>query len=221
MIFHVDTAVHTKSEAMYFGGEPVLKYEINVPEFWSDVQGINRVNLVYTADLKARQDYCRGELYRAAVQDAADAIKNGFPVREYEYLKTFEVTCDESCVVSLYSDTYEFTGGAHGNTVRTSQTWRFPGGQRIAFASLFPRGTHYRAALIARIVAVISRNPEPYFEDYKKLVAENFSSENFYLTPRGIAVYFQQYEIAPYSSGIPVFEFTYEALGATPPRCVR
>lgn len=221
MLINIETSIHTRSGTMTYAGEPVMKYEINVPELWSSTPGVQRVNSVYAADLKAKESYCRGDFYKMAVQDATDAVENGFPVKEYEFLKTFDVTCNEECVLSLYHDTYVYSGGAHGNTERTSETWRFPEGRKITLESLMPKGAHYRAAIIARIIAVISRNPEPYFDDYKKLVIESFKPESFYLTPDGIAFYFQQYEIAPYSSGIPVFEFSYDAIGAVKPRCPR
>lgn len=221
MIVNIDVATQAKSEKMYSGDTPVLKYEVNTPELWSDAQGVKKLNQQYLAKLKTTQEYCRGDLYRMAAIDAKEAAENGYPVHEYQYLKTFDVTANGNCVLSLYSDTYEYTGGAHGNTERTSQTWHFPGGHRLSLASLFPVGTHYRAALIARIIAIISRNPEAYFDDYKKLAAEKFNADSFYLTPEGLAIYYQQYDIAPYSSGIPVFEFTYDSVGAAPPRCVR
>ena len=49
-----------------------------------------------------------------------------------------------------------------------------------------------------------------YFEDYCKLVLDSFNPEQFYLVPRGntydLVIYFQQYDIAPYSTGIPTFQ---------------
>lgn len=44
-----------------------------------------------------------------------------------------------------------------------------------------------------------------YFENYCELVLETFRLENYYIIPNGIVIYFQQYDIAPYSSGIPIF----------------
>ena len=41
--------------------------------------------------------------------------------------------------------------------------------------------------------------------NYAKLVIENFNFEQFYLIDNNIAIFYQQYDIAPYSSGIPVF----------------
>ena len=52
--------------------------------------------------------------------------------------------------------------------------------------------------------------PEPVsythlFDDYPELLRSTFQAGNFYLTPEGIVIYYQQYDIAPYSSGITEF----------------
>ena len=50
-----------------------------------------------------------------------------------------------------------------------------------------------------------------YFDNYCKLVLETFNPQNFYILSDSLfAIYFQQYDIAPYSSGIPVFEINYK-----------
>lgn len=219
MTINIEIAKLTVSEEMTYEGVAVLKYDISAPQLHSRTQGVARTSEQLAAELRSYQEHCRTEMYKIAVQDYREAMQNGFPAHEYEADRVFTVTANESCVLSLYTDTYEYTGGAHGNTVRTSQSRLFPGGRRITLNSLFPGNVHYRAALLARINAMIAQNPEPYFEEYKKFTAESFNPESFYLTPDSLAIYYQQYDIAPYSSGIPVFEFTYESVGATPPGC--
>ena len=38
------------------------------------------------------------------------------------------------------------------------------------------------------------------------MVIDNFNPKSFFITNKGVSVYYQQYDIAPYSSGIRVFE---------------
>ena len=40
-----------------------------------------------------------------------------------------------------------------------------------------------------------------YFEPHKSNVIENFHAENYFLARKGLVIYYQQYDIAPYSSG--------------------
>ena len=51
----------------------------------------------------------------------------------------------------------------------------------------------------------IDNGTNQYFDNYCKLVLDNFKFNQFYLTPNDIVIFFQQYDIAPYSSGIPTF----------------
>ena len=49
-----------------------------------------------------------------------------------------------------------------------------------------------------------------YFKNHEQNVSISFSPDNFYLTPEGIVIYFQQYDLAPYSNGIIEFTIPYE-----------
>ena len=51
----------------------------------------------------------------------------------------------------------------------------------------------------------IEEENDIYFPDYCQLALETFRLENYYLTQKGIVIFFQQYDIAPYSSGIMTF----------------
>lgn len=44
-----------------------------------------------------------------------------------------------------------------------------------------------------------------YFDNTCQLVLNNFKFNQFYLTENSLAIFFQNYDIAPYSSGIPIF----------------
>ena len=52
----------------------------------------------------------------------------------------------------------------------------------------------------------ISENLENFFADPYPLVVEYFNPESYYIDNGKVVIYFQQYDIAPYSSGIRVFE---------------
>lgn len=70
----------------------------------------------------------------------------------------------------------------------------------------FFRGDPYFILKILKeINSQIAINPDIYFENTCKLVLDAFNPNNFYLVPNGIVIYFQQYDIAPYSSGIRTF----------------
>ena len=97
--------------------------------------------------------------------------------------------------------------------MRTSQTWRLPRGYILPLKALFSPRFDYRAYIINTIIKEIelqnASGESVYFEDYIENVNRTFNEDSFYLTSKGIIIYFQQYDIAPYSTGIPEFLIPY------------
>lgn len=160
--------------------------------------------------------YATHDLFRQAVQGYADARKNHFPFRTYAAVSNYEVPYNQNNFLSTYQDTYEFTGGAHGNTVRHSDTWLLVSGRRMQLSDFF-YGPAYQMIILEDIIAQIAKSVADgsgsYFDDYRKNVFQYFDENNYYLAAEGFAFYFPLYSIAPYSSGIPTFVVPYSTFG--------
>ena len=134
---------------------------------------------------------------------------NDSAVIRFEAVLSYRVTLNSDRTLSLFFDRYEFTGGERGDTERFSQTWDLCSTRRLRLKNFFLPGFLYRTYAMNcvedRIEERIAYDFGEYFDDYVERVEENFRDENFYLTPNGIVLYFQQYELAPYSEGLPVF----------------
>lgn len=160
--------------------------------------------------------YASNTLYRQAVRDYKNALSQGYPFRPYEAILNYQVPYYENCYLSAYRDQYEYTGGAHGSTIRLSDTWNLKTGARIPLSRFFPRGSNYRKFLIDQIVKQaehnMHQNPDIYFADYKTRIYKYFDPESYYLTPSGLCIYYQQYTIAPYATGIALFLISYRTL---------
>ncbi|HZK43904.1 MAG TPA: DUF3298 and DUF4163 domain-containing protein [Syntrophomonadaceae bacterium] len=207
---HFNTMVIT--EKMKYEGVTVLSYQIEYPEFKSDnyKNNIRAVNGFYKDSALALQSIFRTKLYQMAVTQYLYDVENGFPVREYEALQTFNVTYNRACIISLYFDNYEYTGGAHGLTVRSSQTWNLRKRlQMIRLKELYRCSGDYKSYIKRKIIEQIKENTDIYFDNYEELVEQTFDIKSFYCTSQGLVIYFQQYDIAPYSSGIREFLLPY------------
>lgn len=194
-----------------YNGTPALTLSVLYPEVtlrrYPDAQ--NRINFQIQAQVRDFLHYASDDLYQQAITTYQESQKNGFPFHPYEAVLQYEITYNQHCYLSLYRDQYTFTGGAHGSTVRTSDTWNLMSGRSIPLSDFFPAGQDYRASLINQMIKQASENPEIYFEDYPALIAKYFNEDHYYLTPSGVSIYYQQYEIAPYSTGIVVFSIPY------------
>lgn len=202
-------------DTMFYHDIPVLTYEINFPFFETTCSpsAANRINSYYEIKAKKAEDDCRTNLYPQAVQAAQYIPSNVPPFHSYEFLVSYHTTFNKGCIASLYTEQYTYFGGAHEATVRNSDTWNFCTGTQIELEEFFPGVQAFPDQLFFRIKkqieARLKESPASFFDDYFQLLQENFHAENFYITPTAVVIYYQQYEIAPYASGIPEFMFPF------------
>lgn len=215
-------------EELTYGNTAVLKYTIRFPEFQSGVpkfqKAVLTMNWFYRQEALHMVKYSRKNLYRDAVAQYHYSVEHSYPVMIYEVYVDNTVTYNENCVVSLYTDQYIFTGGAHGNTTRDSNTWDLLSGRqmplsRFIASPLYPKEYVVRQ-VIKQIQEGIQNGGNYYFDDYEKNAVSEFDEDQFYLRPDGLVVYYQQYAIAPYSSGIREFLFPFSS-AVLQPRCRR
>lgn len=169
-----------------------------------------RINNYYTYVANKLLNHCEKTLYKFAL-DAYNAMSAGIP---FSVTMTYEITKNAGGVLSLFSDVYEYMGGAHGNTTRYGDTWSLRNGYPIAISSLFPKKAKYKKMIIAFVIQQAEDNLQHggdiYYADFRPLIQKKYSEDNFYLTEDGLAIFYQQYDIAPYVAGIIVFVMPYD-----------
>ena len=74
----------------------------------------------------------------------------------------------------------------------------------------FGQNPYYQIDILKQVNEQIAKRIEEegesiFFPNYCQLTLETFRLENYYLTKQGLTVFFGQYDIAPYSSGIQTF----------------
>ena len=211
-------------EHMQYQNQTLLHYVIHYPRLSSTVfpQTARLLNQHFEQKAREHEKYFREHLFTDAKDQYNYAKSAGYPIRAYEALVTYTVTYNLGCVFSLYFDQYEFTGGAHGNTVRHAENWELVQPTLMPLSSLFPPGTDYERRILAaiqqRIQAQASSDPI-FFPDYAKLIKQYFESSQYYLVPDGMYIFYQLYQIAPYVLGIPTFQIPMNAVGAAIPPC--
>ena len=199
-----------KSEIKY-RGEIILKYNIEYPQIIENMwkAGVQRFNKFNYANAILLKKYAEGKLFEEAKETYEYNKENGYPIMVYELYYTFKVTYNTENIISIYSDKYVYTGGAHGITTRTSQNWDLRVARQIKLKELFPREPNYVSKILTQINSKIAKDIENgnniYFENYCCLTSENFNVNSYYLEDGKVVIYYQQYDIAPYSSGILTF----------------
>lgn len=203
--------INTAEKELYYDGNVVVKYVIEYPEiiessYEKGIYPFNHYNREKALQLKK---FAEGEFYNQAKETYEYNKQNGYPIMVYELINECNITYNVQNLLSLYFDEYTFTGGAHGSTIRKAQTWDLKLGMQIPLHAFFRQNPYYQIDIVKQIIEQIEKQIAEgnniFFPEYCKLVLDTFRMENYYLTPKGITIFFQQYDIAPYSSGIQTF----------------
>lgn len=199
-----------ENELMY-NDKMILHYKIEYPQFNSELykMTILRVNKFYENKALEYQKFCENEFFNLAKNQYFGVVDYSFPIRPYEANLSYNVTFSENCIISLYFERYEFDGGAHGRTLRDSQSWNLQNNSIIKLEHLINCKEYYTDYIFHRILEQIEKEKEIYFPDYEKLIKSSFDENSFYCTDDAIIIYYQQYDIAPYVSGIREFPIYY------------
>jgi len=199
-----------KNELTY-KGNVIVKYEIEYPEICSNCYNtkyFNDLNLKKALEL---EKYAKETLFSDSKIQYEYSLANGYPIMVYELVFHYTVTYNRAPIISLYQDQYVFTGGAHGSTIRTSQNWDLTCNNQITLDKIYKNNPNYILYILKEINKQIEeKGIDLFFDNYCTLVIETFKPNQFYINPNTITIYFQQYDIAPYSTGIPTFEISYK-----------
>ena len=163
----------------------------------SDVEAQGKINDV----LKMRV-----EQFIAQVNQAAEDGRKYPLASKFSAKMDFQIHRQDADLLSITLRTYQFTGGAHGSSSLEGYTFKLATGQILKYSELFNFDFASRQSLNEKIAVQIRERQIPIFEPFGG-VSDN---PGFYLKDgRKAVIVFQQYEIAPYSSGILEFEIDY------------
>ena len=199
------------NDTMLYGNIPVFTYHIAYPSFSTTcvLSAAQTANIYYMQLAENTEQYCRTVLYPQAVESARYITSNHPPFNRYTLDMNYQITYNSGCITSLYTDTYTYMGGAHQEVKRTSDTWDFSTGRQLHLddiTALTPDTLKgLQTSIKQQIAERLKETPGSYFEDYPYLLRTMFNQNQFFLRPGYIVIYYQQYEIAPYATGIPEF----------------
>ena len=209
------------NDTMLYGNIPVFTYHIAYPSFSTTcvLSAAQTANIYYMQLAENTEQYCRTVLYPQAVESARYITSNHPPFNRYTLDMNYQITYNSGCITSLYMDTYTYMGGAHQELERISDTWDFSTGKQLHLddiSALTPAALNGLQTSVERQIAErLKESPGSYFEDYPNLLRNKFNQNHFFLRPGYIVIYYQQYEIAPYATGIPEFSFRMPAYQMT------
>lgn len=187
-----------------------LKEDIKIPQLKSDL-------------FKERADLINSNIKNDILPKVADAEKTAkeyfdntgnvvIPTFPFEIISNYIVNLNNTKLISIYNDYYEYLGGAHGNTIRTSYTVDKQNVRLLILQDLFTKDSNYKDIINKEIVRQINLEPDIYFNSGKdfKGIKDN---QDYYLNGENLIIYYQLYEIAPYVAGIREFKIPLKMFG--------
>lgn len=140
------------------------------------------------------------------IKDVESVLKDygqyaGAEPSPYELVSYYKVVNNDSKILSLYIDYYQFTGGAHGITTRIAYSVDKSTGKILNIKDLFKDNYNYKNIIDEEIKKEISKDKDKYFDEGKvfKGIDDNVK---FYISGDNLIIYYGTYELAPYVAGI-------------------
>ncbi|QGU93894.1 DUF4163 domain-containing protein [Clostridium bovifaecis] len=176
-----------------------VNLQIPVIKGLKDIQLQEKINSIFREDILS----FKNEIEEMAKEYSDQAENHGIPMIPHTAITSYKVTCNKGNILSIYINYYQYTGGAHGLTIRKGYNINLNDGTKLTLNGLFKECTPYKDIINKEISRQISENKEMYFPSTFKEISEE---QEFFIDGKNIVIFFQLYDIAPYALGIPEFK---------------
>lgn len=192
----------------------VLDVSLVYPQFKNPDHkpGLDMINTIFSNDFKVQKE--------SAVKDQMEMAKDA-----YEFSKEspdvpflinslavgYELMNKDNSKISILQSFSVFTGGAHPNTGFSAKTYDVETGKPLKLEQITGKTSEETKTMVTdQVLAIVEKsitaNEGIYNASYKNDCVQYFDSANFYLKDGKLYVFYQAYDIGPYSSGMPTFE---------------
>jgi len=145
-------------------------------------------------------------LTKIAKKYSQDAQRYEFPIYPYQVSTDYQVHYNNDNLLSLTITYYEYTGGAHGSYIKEAFNINLRTGKEFSLSDLLGKNNDYQQTINNQVRDEIKEHQELYFADDTQNLKIPSQDSNFYIQDNDLVIYFQVYEIAPYSTGTPEFK---------------
>ncbi|MDR1786829.1 MAG: DUF3298 and DUF4163 domain-containing protein [Treponema sp.] len=147
--------------------------------------------------------------YRRSNQilDEPPEVPSAAPPYAWEYLEETAVTYAENGVLVCERTVYAFSGGAHGSTQIQWFVIDEKAGAQVRIGDIVAGGA--LPLLNERIKAALAGRGLPA-EGFEQA---DYVRANFFLSPSGLGIQYDDYELAPHAEGLITVELPFSALG--------
>jgi len=150
---------------------------------------------------------------KTANEEAASSGDDDLYTMYYSYDISGTVTRADDKLFSICISEYSFTGGAHGETYTYGVNFDPKTGEKLSYEAFGDISDSVKSFILKDIDASGNMAEEMLFPEYKETIDEMFETgmkdKSFWFDNDRLIFAFQQYDIAPYASGIMEFHIPY------------
>ena len=209
MLLSVFTMAFTSSATCTIAkNDEIIEVNMQFPIFYG-MKNIPTQKYINTMFFNHASEFMQS-IYDMAEQGFEDSKKYDFPFMQYAAWSQYDLHFLNERFMSLTMNYYQFTGGAHGLTVKTAYNIDLSTGKNLELRSIFSDDYDYSSVILKEVNMQMKKAEEGTF--FSDSIERIENEQNFYLTEEGIVMFFQQYEIGPYCIGIPEFFISFDLL---------
>ena len=119
------------------------------------------------------------------------------------------VKYNENNFISIVSEIYQYTGGAHGASTWSARNIDVLTGNEILLGDLFA-DDNYKSVLDRIIEEEVVDNPDEYGSLWEKPQIKESNQNDFYLNDDGLVIFYQPYDLSYYARGFVEFTIDYD-----------
>lgn len=204
IIVHPEVKVSTKEVK---DSQEAYKINLQIPvlEGVQDKEIQTAINTFIEKDALAFAE----DIKNQGLEFAADSKKQGWEVRPYTASTSYKVAYKQNNIVSIACTYYNYTLGAHENYEIKTFNFNLTTGKQLALKDLFNKNENYISVINEEIQKQIKLNPSKYFSEKDQGFVSIKPDQPFGIEDDNVILYFNPYEIAPYSTGAPQFKLPF------------
>lgn len=180
-------------------GKEVGNYKYHKPVLEGNTAAIKKINDFYSKQRLAQIKLFKKELL--PMQDTSDLNAPNYIVSDE---LNYSVTYNKNGYLCILQSGYEFTGGAHGMPYRIAHTFDLNTGKEVTLKNIFSLSKADMTTKIARAFNKLFKSDKEsvYWDDALATVKKTAGySSPFYLTNKGVRLYYSPYDLSAYARG--------------------
>lgn len=191
--------IATYENKKIYSEDKKLLTNIQYPQFsMADKAVAEKLNAVIMADVNTAQK---------EAQDNLKYYEGSESPNKFETYFNYRIVYQKGNILSVVLNDYQYYGGAHGGDRQISHTFDLKTGAEYKLDDLMKSGSGYKDYVNKCVKADIVKAG---LADAQLAVFESIADDqSYYLSNKGLVVYFQQYEYFPYAAGIVEFTLPY------------